>query len=477
MTIPASISILIFFQLSVWFRFFALVMAEPAAEPAPEGTLLPADDGGNVLEFLLPSGGTAFVVGTFHVLPQSAAQVSALVARKQPAIVAVELCSERIGGFREPTSAISDAVYNVELGRLRELLLGLDATRPFGPHSIRMHGEYAAASKYREYTPAWLLFRSEPGAEFRAGIRAAAAVGAEVVPIDRLQSITISRLTAFRLAQQYLPLLSAFKSDRTAFASLVSGGLARLDAAFPGPTAVAAKLLQGKHVSEDDFAAAINEFVDAARADPSFFFNEDLFTAPFPTAIGDERDLLLARAIKSQAAGPGQSVVAVVGAGHLKGIAAHWDSADSPASDALAASYEQRPPAWESVLLPVAGATVALTSLATGGGVAARGCWRLYRKLRGVPPRQTPGAGPQAPPRWRIRPGPAMGLLLVGGIGSALYSLSRTPAVATLPSATAAPPKPAAPLAKFQRLLRATTFIDPETGMWTCRARGGSATP
>lgn len=55
--------------------------------------------------------------------------------------------------------------------------------------------------------------------------------------------------------------------------------------------------------------------------------------AAMRSVIVDERDLILARRLweAGNEAGPQQSVVGVVGAGHVKGIQKYWDMAGSPA--------------------------------------------------------------------------------------------------------------------------------------------------
>lgn len=55
--------------------------------------------------------------------------------------------------------------------------------------------------------------------------------------------------------------------------------------------------------------------------------------AELPKAITEERDVLLAHAIRNT---PGATVVAVVGRGHLEGIARHWDGLASAPPEAVA---------------------------------------------------------------------------------------------------------------------------------------------
>ena len=416
----------------------------------------------DVLELQLPTGGTAFVIGTCHVLPHSATQVSDLVLRKKPVAVAVELCQQRLDRFIGPSRSLRD-----NLGELRDALLGLKIDKP---SSWR---QFAFALAVDLQNSLALLFQSEAGAEFRAGIVAAHAVGAAVVPVDRDFDVTESRLTSWRTVTWcIMHYLSQMRADPTLRKPPPSIDWAR--ELFPAPLAVLAKLLTGSPVSEVEFAAAVNALVRTARTDEvksmfATFMQSQIVGRPMPPALGDERDLLLARAIKCQVAAPGQSVVAVVGAAHLKGIAAHWASADSPESAVLAASYLKRPRSWEraDIFFPRASLAVLVAS-----GMAVWGGHRAYKAFRGKPIPQAASCSAVAPPRgWqRFRPAFAVaGLLGACGVGAALLSRF-SPRAAPVP-AEGAPPKPQLQaLPEFQRLLRATTFRDPVTGEWCCRA-------
>ena len=135
----------------------------------------------------------------------------------------------------------------------------------------------------------------------------------------------------------------------------------------------------------------------------------------------------------------------------------------------LAASYLKRPRSWEraDIFFPRASLAVLAAS-----GMAVWGGHRAYKAFRGKPIPQAASCSAVAPPRgWqRFRPAFAVaGLLGACGVGAALLSRF-SPRAAPAP-AEGTPPKPKLrALPEFQRLLRATTFRDPVTGEWCCRA-------
>lgn len=414
-----------------------------------------------MLELRLPSGGTVYVVGTCHVFPQSAAHVSDLVMRKKPVIVAVELCKQRLVAF-SMLPPRSDHDYNEQLGKFRDALLEPNVF--FMLCKLATIGIFPSAPIRSVYTVASLLFRSEPGAEFRAGVLAAKATGATVVTIDRDIGITMSRLYSelFVNALNALNALQVIRRTELTRRNEPKRSIPQLMGAFRGPVAVLDKLKAGSPVSEGEFATAVNEFVRIARSDAfaSLFIEEVLDSEmgmqaykEMPSAITTERDLLLARAIKKQVAGPGQSVVAVVGAGHLKGIAAHWASVDSPESADLASSYMAYPPIWQRVDLMFLAGLVS---------VPVWGVRRIYKAVRVWSMPKPPLTGAAPPRGWRrFRLGiAAVGVLGVCGTASVLYSRPRSSHLEKAPFD---------PIPEFRRLLRATTFRDPVTGEWCCR--------
>jgi pheromone shutdown protein TraB len=146
----------------------------------------------------------------------------------------------------------------------------------------------------------WLLARVgndldvSPGEEFRVAVKEAQKIGASVVLGDRPLSITLSRLWAA---------LSLWEKCRL-LGTLLWTGVSMLDS--------------------DEMRTEIEKMKDS-----------DVLTEAikevgkdFPSLLGPlitERDQYMTF-IMQELAGQATKVVAVVGAGHLEGIKAHWDS-------------------------------------------------------------------------------------------------------------------------------------------------------
>lgn len=213
------------------------------------------------------------LLGTAHVSRASVAAVEALIATREFDAVAVELCEGRYQAMREP-----DALAKLDLFRvIREGKTGLVAAN-------------LALSAYQRRLAEQLGV--EPGAEMRAAITDSEARSTPVWRIDRDVGITLRRTHAAVGFWQRLTL---------------SGGLiASLFADEKVDEAEIEKLKQG-----DLLESAFHEF--ASRSEPLY------------RALIAERDRYMAAALRQQAAAGDtpKRVLAVVGAGHLQGLAKH----------------------------------------------------------------------------------------------------------------------------------------------------------
>lgn len=210
------------------------------------------------------------LLGTAHVSRASVDAVEALIATRDFDAVAVELCEGRFDAIREP-----DALQQLDLFRvIREGKTGLVAAN-------------LALSAYQRRLAEQLGV--EPGAEMRAAILAAAARDTPVWRIDRDVGTTLRRThAAVGFWQKF---------------TITGGLIASLFADEKVDEAEIEKLKQG-----DMLESAFHEF--AARSEPLY------------NALIAERDRYMAASLR-QHAGPNAParVLAVVGAGHLAGLA------------------------------------------------------------------------------------------------------------------------------------------------------------
>ncbi len=230
-----------------------------------------------------PHGGTVYLIGTAHVSAESEREVAELVALVKPQAVALELCRARTALLlpqspSSPSSKAGDGAVNAK-SVWRELLA---AVREGGGtdgvfHKLLAH--YVAQVSSKVNVPV--------GAEIRAGFLEARRVGARVVLADRLITLTLRR----------------------AWAAL--------------STARKLKLLYMMLTEEIDVSA--EDIEQLKKADMLEALVEELRGA-FPelvTYVMEERDLYLTAMIRNI---PADSVVAVVGMGHVRGIKQAWGS-------------------------------------------------------------------------------------------------------------------------------------------------------
>jgi pheromone shutdown-related protein TraB len=262
-----------------------------APGPAPDPT--DALAGQPIVE--VERDGTRYtLLGTAHVSRASVEAVEALIATRHFDAVAVELCEGRHQAMREP-----DALQKLDLFRvIREGKTGLVAAN-------------LALSAYQRRLAEQLGV--EPGAEMRAAMLASDARSIPVWRIDRDVGITLRRTHASVGFWQKL---------------MLSGGLvASLFADEKVEEDEIEKLKQG-----DLLESAFHEF--ASRSEPLY------------RSLIAERDQYMAAALREHAVAADRSpaqVLAVVGAGHLEGLARHL-AEDRSAPAALRSELDRLPP-------------------------------------------------------------------------------------------------------------------------------------
>jgi len=246
------------------------------------------------------------LLGTAHVSRASVDAVHALLAQDRFDAVAVELCESRYRGMRNP-----------------ETLAALDLFRVVREGKTGMVAANLALSAYQRRLSEQLGV--EPGAEMRAGFEGADQRGLPVWRIDRDVGITLRRTYA-----------AVGWWDR---AKLLSGLLASVLVDDGVDEAEIERLKQGD-VLESTFA----EFAQRSKG--------------LHRALIAERDAYMAAALRLQgAAAPGSRVLAIVGAGHLAGLAEHLRNDRGEPAGVTSGLSAVPPPGrwglWITVLLAV----------------------------------------------------------------------------------------------------------------------------
>jgi pheromone shutdown-related protein TraB len=282
------------------------------APAAPPDALPSALEGQPIVE--MQRDGTHYtLLGTAHVSRASVDAVEALIASRDFDAVAVELCEGRYTAMLEP-----DTLSKLDLFRvIREGKTGLVAAN-------------LALSAYQRRLAEQLGV--EPGAEMRAAMEAAGARGTPVWRIDRDVGTTLRRTHA-----------SVGFWQKT----MLSGGLvASLFADEKVDEDEIEKLKQG-----DLLESAFHEF--ATRSEPLY------------RSLIAERDRYMAAALRQHAAESSPAtVLAVVGAGHLEGLAKHLAEDEAPPAGVRADLDRLPPPGrWGTWL------TILVIALVLGGFV------------------------------------------------------------------------------------------------------------
>lgn len=217
-----------------------------------------------------------YILGTAHVSKTSCEEAARLIQEVKPDIVMLELCIER------------QPILSVEKLRQISLLEVLEEI-----HSGK-------ATPFQAFY-SWLLGKVGqdleviPGEEFRVATREAKEVGAAIVLGDRPLNITAARLWAS---------LSRWAKFKITMSLLWTG--------------VASSLKTEDLRSEVERLKDSDVFTEAIKEFESYYpgISKPLIT---------ERDLYMTHILR-RIAGSADTVVGVVGAGHLEGIRAHWDA-------------------------------------------------------------------------------------------------------------------------------------------------------
>ena len=234
----------------------------PPADQAGQPPEAPVPQNVHVIE--LP-GKRIHLIGTAHISAQSVEEVRRVIAEVKPVSVCVELCESRYQSLTRPEAWREMNVVQVVRQKRATMLL--------------VHLILAA---FQRRMGDRLGIR--PGAEMLAAIEATEEAGAELVLADRAVQVTLIR------TWRKLRWLDKWKM-----------------AAQLGLLVVASPRLDAKEVEALKNQDVLSQVMDS-------------FSAAFPRAkvtLIDERDRFLAEKIRTA---PGGEVVAVVGAGHVKGI-------------------------------------------------------------------------------------------------------------------------------------------------------------
>jgi pheromone shutdown-related protein TraB len=242
------------------------------------------------------------LLGTAHVSRASADKVAELLGDEAGGFdaVAVELCQSRFDAIMNP-----------------EALTRMDLFAVIRQKRVYMVAASLALSAYQQRLAD--QFGIEPGAEQRAAIRFAQSRGLPVLLIDREVGTTLRRAARNLGWWQRLNL----------FSGLVAGMLSREQI-----TEDEVERLKQGDVLETTFA----EFAEDRR---------DLYIP-----LIEERDRYMAARLRQESAGQGpRRILAVVGAGHLKGLSAALERPEPlPAAEEIAALDEVPPPSrvWQA---------------------------------------------------------------------------------------------------------------------------------
>jgi len=240
------------------------------------------------------------LLGTAHVSRTSAEAVSALLAGGGYDAVAVELCPSRYNALIDP-----DALARMDLFRvIREGKTGMvAASLALGAYQQRLADQFGI----------------EPGAEQRAAVAYARANHKPVLLIDREIGVTLKRVL------HNVPWWKRF--------GLIAG--------------LVASVVSREEVSEEE----IEGLKDGDMLETTFAeFAEDREDLFLP--LIDERDRYMAARLRQEVdAHAGERVLAVVGAGHLKGVARYLEEGvEAPDRTIAGLDHLPTPSRWPKLI-------------------------------------------------------------------------------------------------------------------------------
>jgi pheromone shutdown-related protein TraB len=297
----------------------------PPPPDAPGADAGPPDASGGPVETVRVHGADVTLLGTAHVSRASAEEVVARIRSGAYDVVALELDAQRHAALVDPDRILKTDLFEVvRTGRAGAMAANL----ALGAFQQRLADQYGI----------------EPGQEMRDAIRSADAAGLEVVTIDRDIGTTLRRVYRnvpwwgrFELFAGLLgSVLSRDAIDETEIERLKEGDV--LEATFE-EFAEQGGRLYGPLIEERDAYMAARLEQEAARL----------------TEADDAED------------GARPHLLAVVGAGHLKGLAATLRAGpDAPPAERIAALDTVPPPARWVRALPWAVAAVVITGFVVG---------------------------------------------------------------------------------------------------------------
>ncbi len=209
-----------------------------------------------------------YVVGTAHVSVESVEDVKATVDAVGPDSICIELCAARHKALVQKDNWKKMDIFKVIKEKRALFLLAQLILNSF-------------------YTRLGKQLKVQPGAEMIEGMKLAEKTGAELVLADRNIEITLKRVWG------YLNLWNKLVMTSQLMASFFVGG------------------------------SIDSELVEEMKSKDQLENIMEAFTESFPEVkkrLIDERDIYLSQKIRTA---PGKKIVAVVGAGHVKGIKEH----------------------------------------------------------------------------------------------------------------------------------------------------------
>ena len=224
----------------------------------------------NMVHRLLYEDKEIILIGTAHVSRDSVELVTSVINEEKPETVCVELCESRYRTIRQKDAWLNTDIVKVIKEKKTFLLLS---------NLILASFQKRIAKK----------FDIVPGQEMIEAIRAGEAAGSKIYPADRDIRVTLSRVWHNMGLWQKIKLL---------FQLIMSLG-------------------EVGDITEKDIEKMKQEDVletllaEVGKSLPVL-----------KKILIDERDMYLAQKIKSA---PGRKIVAVVGAGHVKGIKSYWN--------------------------------------------------------------------------------------------------------------------------------------------------------
>lgn len=231
------------------------------------------------------------LLGTAHVSPASARAVKALIETQAYDAVAVELCAGRQRAMLDPEAmARLDLFSVIRSGQVPMVAASL----ALGAYQLRIAEQYGI----------------EPGAEMRAAIDGALDRGVPLALIDRDIGVTLRRTYRSVSWWQRMGLLSGLLSSVLTREKIGEEEIERLK-------------------EGDILESTFSEFAEQS----------DTLYRP----VIDERDRYMAAHLRKLAAGDARRILAVVGAGHLKGIERYVAEDETP-PDQIFRELEQSPP-------------------------------------------------------------------------------------------------------------------------------------